>query len=178
MSIHEVTCHFSNEGTRNEVRMRVVNKFAEETPGHGKGDLRSVYIYYVETLQNGDRIYLKRPGSAFQGYYGFDFVICLENNIYAKYGKKKNTPSHKDITEDLLKKKEENSENYKKLYKLLRKVFECQDVNDNEICNIKFENGFPTDQILKVVKWFFIEQDIRYWNHSGRDMTWGIIPKP
>ena len=33
-------------------------------------------------------------------------------------------------------------------------------------------------QVVKVVKWFFIEQDIRYWNHSGRDMTWGIVPEP
>ena len=84
MSYNEITWSFSNEGSRNEVRMRVVNKFAEELPGKGQGDLRSVYVYYVETLQDGSRVYLKRPGSAFQGYYGFDFVICVENKNYAK----------------------------------------------------------------------------------------------
>jgi hypothetical protein len=159
--------------------MRVVNKFAEELPGKGKGDLRSVYVYYVENLQSGDRIYLKRPGSAFQGYYGFDFVICVENNNYAKTDKRKrNNPSHKDITEDLLKKKNENVVMYEKMYKLLRKIYECHDVSEQEINEFKFKNGLPVDQVIKVVKWFFIEQDIRYWNHSGRDMTWGIVPKP
>ena len=179
MSYNEITWSFSNEGSRNEVRMRVVNKFAEELPGKGQGDLRSVYVYYVETLQDGSRVYLKRPGSAFQGYYGFDFVICVENKNYAKSGqRRRNNPSHDDITKDLLIKKEENVEMYKSLYKILRKVFECHDISDKEINEIKFENGLPVDQVVKVVKWFFIEQDIRYWNHSGRDMTWGIVPEP
>ena len=35
MNRKEITCNFSNEGTRNEVRMRVVSKFAEEPPGTG-----------------------------------------------------------------------------------------------------------------------------------------------
>lgn len=30
--------------------------------------------------------------------------------------------------------------------------------------------GFPMDLIFKTSKWFFIEQDIRYWNYSGRNM--------
>lgn len=179
MSYNEITWNFSNEGSRNDVRMRVVNKFAEEMPGKGQGDLRSVYVYYVETLQDGNRVYLKRPGSAFQGYYGFDFVICVENKNYAKPGqRRRNNPSHDDITKDLLIKKEENIEMYTNLYKMLRKVFECHDISDEDINKIRFKNGLPIDQVVKVVKWFFIEQDIRYWNHSGRDMTWGIVPEP
>ena len=30
--------------------------------------------------------------------------------------------------------------------------------------------GRPVEMLLKVIKWFFIEQDIRYWNYSGRNM--------
>jgi hypothetical protein len=32
--------------------------------------------------------------------------------------------------------------------------------------------------IIKTIKWLFIEQDIRYWNYSGRDMLWSGVPKP
>jgi hypothetical protein len=45
----EITHFFSNEGTRNEVRMRVVQKFSEETPGTGRGEEASGYTY---TLKN------------------------------------------------------------------------------------------------------------------------------
>ncbi len=36
---------------------------------------------------------------------------------------------------------------------------------------------FSVEHILKTIKWLFIEQDIRYWNYSGRQMTWGVVPK-
>ena len=171
----EVTHWFSNEGSRNEVRMRVVQKLSEELPGTGKDDLASGYTYYVETLKNGDRIYLQRPANL---HNGFDFLVCVENTNYAEPGKRyRNYPKHEDIEHDLLKKKEENLELYKKLYEILKQVFECHDVGDDALESIKFESGLPVDHIVKVVKWLFIEQDIRYWNYSGRNMTWGIVPQ-
>ena len=35
---------------------------------------------------------------------------------------------------------------------------------------------YPAEMILKVFKWLFIEQEIRYWNYSGRDMLWQGVP--
>lgn len=67
---------------------------------------------------------------------------------------------------------------YKELYKVIKKVYECHDIKEAEYDNIEFTTGLPTDHILKTIKWLFIEQDIRYWNYSGREMTWGIVPKP
>lgn len=52
----EITHFFSNDGSRNDVRMRVVQKFSGETPGIGKGNGASGYTYYVETLKSGDRV--------------------------------------------------------------------------------------------------------------------------
>ncbi|NMA85462.1 MAG: DNA adenine methylase [Epulopiscium sp.] len=170
----EITQSFSNEGTRNEVRMRLVEVFAKETPGTGSGDLASRYIYYVETLSNGDRVYLQRPANL---HNGFDFLVCVENTNYAEQGKRRrNYPKHEDIGADLQLKKDSDPEMYKKLYSLLRKVFECYDVDDKEINALTFTVGLPVDHIVKAIKWLFIEQDIRYWNYSGRNMTWGIIP--
>ncbi|MCH5338026.1 MAG: hypothetical protein J1E03_04530 [Acetatifactor sp.] len=45
--VTEITYFFSNEGTRNDVRMRVINKLAEEISGTGKGKNASRYIYIM-----------------------------------------------------------------------------------------------------------------------------------
>ena len=172
----EITCFFSNEGTRNEVRMRVVERLALETPGTGSGDNASKYIYYVEQLSSGDRVYIQRPANL---HNGFDFLVCVENTNYAPEGmRRRNSPKHDDFGADLENKKAENPEMYRLLYDLLVRVYECQDVSDEEMAAIRFESGFPVDHIIKTIKWLFIEQDIRYWNYSGRNMTWGIVPEP
>lgn len=45
MAQHEITMFFSNAGSRNEVRMRVVNALASEVQGTGSGDnASSTYI--------------------------------------------------------------------------------------------------------------------------------------
>lgn len=51
---------FSNNGTRNELRERVIYEFMKEKPGNGKGDLSSKYNYVVEKLHSGNNIILKR----------------------------------------------------------------------------------------------------------------------
>lgn len=54
----------------------------------------------------------------------------------------------------------------------MEKVYLCQDIDSCSYEFIDFSDGFSVDMILKVLKWLFIEQDIRYWNYSGRDMLW------
>lgn len=172
----EITHFFSNEGTRNDVRMRVVEQLALEAPGTGSGNDASKYIYYVEQLSSGDRVYIQRPANL---HNGFDFLVCVENTNYAPDGaRRRNSPKHDDFAADLEMKKTENPEMYKRLYDLLVRVYECHDVTDEEIAAIHFNSGYAVDHIVKTIKWLFIEQDIRYWNYSGRSMTWGIVPKP
>lgn len=136
--------------------------------------MRQQGIYYVEKLKDGNRVYLKRPANL---HNGFDFLVCVENTNYATQGNRyRNYPKHEDIAKDLKNKKKENCKEYSKLYSLLMKIFECHDIPDEEIEKISFSKGLPVDHIVKVIKWLFIEQDIRYWNYSGRNMTWKIIP--
>lgn len=176
MAKHEITKHFSNRGSRNEVRLRVVKVFSNEEPGTGNGDNASKYIYYVEILNDGNRIYLQRPANL---HNGFDFLVCVENTNYAKLGKRcRNYPKHEDIGEDLKQKKAESPTEYARLFELIKRVYECDDVDDSEMSVLRFSVGLPIDHILKVIKWLFIEQDIRYWNYSGRNMTWSIVPQP
>lgn len=176
MPLTYVTIWISNEGTRNEVRMRVIERLSEEIAGTGKDENASKYIYYVETLSSGDRVYLQRPANL---HNGFDFLVCVENANYAEEGmRQRNSPKHKDFEVDLINKKAENPIMYKHLYELLLKVFQCHDIDDGEIATLHFNSGLSAEHILKTIKWLFIEQDIRYWNYSGRNMTWEIVPEP
>lgn len=161
-----------NSGTRNKVRMRVVKKFSEEIPGTGKGDKASKYIYYVEKLQDNNSIYLTRPAFNCNGY---DFVIHVENYIFSN---KKTNPKHSDLIDDLEEKNVKEPSKYKELYILIRLIHECHELDKTDYHSLIFSQGYSTELILKLVKWFFIEQDIRYWNYSGRGMLMQNIPRP
>ena len=41
----------------------------------------------------------------------------------------------------------------------------------------KFNSKYPLELILKILKWMFIEQDIRYWNYSGRSELYAYLIK-
>ena len=158
-------------GDRNNVRMAVVNELSKEEPGKGKDELASRYTYFVETLSDGKRVYLRRPANL---HNGFDFVVCIENQNFNPSGRRRNYPKHDDIIDDLKIKKAEDEIKYMKLFSVLEKVYSCQDVCQEEMM-IDFRSGYSSELIIKTLKWLFIEQDIRYWNYSGRDMLWNGI---
>ena len=163
---HTVNFNVTKYSSRNELRSQVINKFIEEIAGTGKGELTSKYKYNVEVLSNGDKVYLTRPVPLNKG---FDFVIHVENHIFSN---NKDNPKHSDIIEDLTNKKNQEPNKFNILIGLINKVGECIDPSDlmqNEQLP-KFDQGLTTEILLKVIKWLFIEQDIRYWNWSGRNM--------
>lgn len=164
---YNITIIFPNSGSRNEVRKRVVNEFMEEEPGTGRGEDSTRYHYYVEQLSNGDRIYLSRPAVR---RWGFDFVIHVENVDFNRgNGRCRDRPKHDDIYHDLEMKKRNEPREYRRLLSLIRRVHECNEVPVRRIRGLRFATGLPVDLLLGVIKWFFIEQDIRYWNYSGRN---------
>jgi len=150
------------------IRKQLINEFLEEVPGTGTGALCSVYLYYVETLQSGDRIYLKRPARLNKG---FDFEVNVENTNFG-VARRSTMPSHRSIHSDLLAKKAENPTEFKKLYLLIKRIYNCEDVSNAELTSLHFKTGHSAELILKSIKWLFIEQDITYWNWSGRDMLY------
>lgn len=157
-----------HEQNRNNLRKLVIDEFMKEKAGRGKEDNTSKYKYFVEELSSGDRVYLTRPVPLNKG---FDFIIHVENQ---KFLNNKDNPRHDDIGNDLKLKKQRNPQAYNKLLLAIQEIFDCRDPDEvypkyqNEL---NFTNcGLSPELILKVIKWFFIEQDIRYWNWSGRNM--------
>jgi hypothetical protein len=110
---------------------------------------------------------------------GFYFIVCVENTNFADVGKRfRNYPKHEDIIKDLSMKRNANPVEYALLYESLQNVYLCKEVSTEQMISLSYDNGLNPDLIVKTVKWLFIEQDIRYWNYSGRDMLWGGIPQP
>jgi len=138
----------------------------EEDPGKGNRELASRYKYIVENFLDGRKLYLIRPA---QYKMGFDFQIWMENWYQSNINK---MPSYLDIIQDLKNKKEENPHRFNILLSGIDKIYICED--DDRILDwlkskkVDFSDGENIYVLLKTIKWMFIEQDIRYWNYSGR----------
>ena len=163
-----------NARSREEYRRKLIEEFLNESPG--TSSIVSEYFYYVDSA-NGNRIYLKRPT---QLNKGVDFEVRVENTQF-RYGIHENIistgnrPSHQDIIDDLIGKKNENPTEFIKLRTLLDKTYHCQPVSETEYQQFTFATGFSVELIFKILKWLFIEQDITYWNRSGREMLYSGI---
>lgn len=165
----------NHQKNRNALRVKALKEFFKERAGEGTKDLASNYRYNVEILKNGNKIYVTRPAFLNKG---FDFVIHVENMIFANG---KDHPRHDDISNDIKGKIDFVDDRLKNLlkndlYHMIEKVYYCVDtrliIDNFELSDKSFLSlpGYTLDMLLKVIKWFFIEQDICYWNWSGRSM--------
>ncbi len=73
----------------------------------------------------------------------------------------------------------DNTTRYTSVRDALVNIYNCQPYVQNSVQGLFFTDydgaNHPIEIILLAVKWLFIEQDIRYWNWSGRDMLWSGI---
>ncbi|MCK9186767.1 MAG: DNA adenine methylase [Candidatus Gracilibacteria bacterium] len=172
---------------RNNLRERALKVFLQEEPGTGVKEATSFYRYDVETLENGDVVYITRPVALNKG---FDFVIHVSNHIFSN---KKDYPKHDDIFNDIKQKiilvKDDLRDVLREdMYHMFEKIYYCVNIDsikeNFEVSDGSFNKlpGYSFEMLLSVIKWFFIEQDIRYWNWSGRQKFWEglteIIGKP
>ena len=171
-----IEMNINYSGTRNEVRMRAVKKFSEEEPGKGSKEKASKYHYIVKYINDGTKVVLTRPANLKNG---FDFLIRVQGLNFSSKGKRyRDYPKHDEIIDDLKTKRDHDPILYKKLYEFIENIYECNDINEPQIKKLNFHVGYKVEMILCVIRWFFIEQDIRYWNYSGRNMLMDGIPKP
>ena len=160
--------------SRRELRTKIVQEFLSEKGGYWSDNIKHVtrYRYYVETLEDGRRIYLYRPTFLNKG---IDFQVWVERFENDKDKK----PSHKDIFHDLKLKEEENPEQYQELINAIIAVWNCEEPDGvlKQFKHLNFKQGFSLDLLLKSLKWLFIEQDVTYWNYDGRGMLIEAITK-
>lgn len=164
--IHELL-----SGSRIEARREIVELFLNEQYGTGKGELSSKYEYTVEQYSETYSILLKRPAALNKG---FDFVVHV-SGMYFKSTKRHTNPSHDDIIQTLQQVKYSLSEvQYEKIKICIRNVYNLQEFDVSFISDIYFTDcdnqQRPIVIIILAIKWLFIEQDVTYWNWSGRAM--------
>ncbi|MDQ7057064.1 MAG: hypothetical protein Q9N62_00790 [Ghiorsea sp.] len=153
-------------GTKSDIRSFLLNTWIQENS-------RTKYRYFVETLESGAQIYLERPGRLNKGC---DFVIYIEGYILYQNGNDK-PPKHDFIIADFaIKKKQLSDKQYKHLLKAVKAIYDCKPYCDaeNYVCDLP-KVGVEYEVLLKLLRWFFIEQDITYWAKSGRDMLFNAI---
>lgn len=169
-----------HERNRNILRERALKEFLLERPGMGTKELASNYRYDVENLASGESVFVTRPVALNKG---FDFIIHVTNYVFSN---NKDYPRHDDIFNDVRNKigfaEDRLKDNLREdLYSIFEKVYFCVNTDsileNYELSDESFNNlpGFSLEMLVKVVKWFFIEQDIRYWNWSGRKKFWDFL---
>ena len=172
ITIHTVTII---EKTRADYRRTLTELFLSEAPG--AAGIPTKYEYNVETDNAGNIIYLKRPTNLNKG---FDFEVRVSNMSFKHINKNgrisySNRPSHDNIIDDLAEKKAEDSSQFTLLLTVIDAIFNCVEIDPQIYCKFSFRSGYPVDMICKCIKWLFIEQDITYWNWSGRNMLYNGI---
>jgi len=103
-----------------------------------------------------------------------DFTVHIENAVFRQRGMI-DMPSHKDIIKDLKDKQLNNLNDYNRVKSVIDKIYNCQPVLNSEFTNYNFNVGLSIESTLKSIKWLFIEQDITYWNWSGRKMLYDVL---
>lgn len=159
--------------TRQGIRHWLVKEFLKETAGTGKGSDASKYIYQVEQCLTGNVIELVRPATL---NYGMDFTVHLRNVQFRNKGAYKDRPKHQEIIDDLLLKKQADPTAYQQLAEILSEVYDCKSVNISNLQNLSISAGLLScEEVVLIIKWLWIEQDITYWNYSGRGMLYSIL---
>jgi hypothetical protein len=152
---------------KSDIRNFLLNQWIQEASG-------AKYRYFVETLANGNRIYLERPGRLNKGC---DFIIYVENTYLWKNGNDR-PPDHNFILNDLsLKKQLLNQDQWSSIINSVHSIYNCETYNNAfyHIANLPIINGHTYEVLLKTIRWFLIEQDITYWSGQGRGMLFSTI---
>ncbi|WP_198305443.1 hypothetical protein [Arcobacter vandammei] len=159
--------NIENYTTRSSIRQFLLQIWSSEK-------IATKYRYFVETLNNGDRIYLERPGRLNKGC---DFVIYIENQFLWGNGNDR-PPAHEFIFNDLISKKQSLSiQEWNNLLNAIEVIFNCKNYNNSLLYTSNLPIvGLEYELLLKLLRWFFIEQDLTYWSGAGREMLYqGIL---
>jgi hypothetical protein len=131
------------------------------------------YRYFVDTYDNGLSIYLERPGRLNKGC---DFVIYAENAYVWGNGNDR-PPDHNFVLNDMMQKKTVlTSDQWSMFISAIELIYNAQPYDTT----IQYTSSLPSigrsyELTIKLIKWFFIEQDITYWFGEGRRMLYKAI---
>lgn len=152
---------------RRSVRNEIVAAWLAEEAGDPVVHHR--YRYDVEQFGDGMRIYLQRPTRLNKG---MDFVIYCEGFLCWKNGNCK-PPSYSNLYSELDAIVDDSGgredDKRRELARALGRIWRC-DKPEPVLADLRLTIGVQAERVLKLARWFFIEQDLTYWTASGRWM--------
>lgn len=177
---HKFKAHINS---RKQIRKKLVKKFLTELPGTETKDSASKHVYEVDSFENYT-IELQRPARINRG---FDFTIEVKTekqniSFKAKRNKKQiSTPSHDAVFEILEDYKSKFADKYDNIKQIINKYYNCDRVDLSKYVLPNYTDHLgenrPIEIILLCLKWMFVEQDITYWNYSGREKLYKELQK-
>jgi len=156
-----------NFTTRDAVRTFLLQQWIQENVGNK-------YRYFVETLADGSHIYLERPGRLNKGC---DFVIYAENKYLWNNGNDR-PPDHNFVLNDLRNKKQMLTQvQWRNFLNGVAILYNCGTYNAalQQMGQLPVGNGHSYELLIKLIRWFFNEQDVTYWSGQGRAMFYNAI---
>jgi hypothetical protein len=167
MNIIDLT-DFTFSSDRALFRREIIDLFLKESPGTGRGEFTSKYKYLVKKIGQYE-VYLQRPA---QFNNGFDFTLNVSNINFNPGGRSTTRPTHNNILVDLEIKKKADPQLYSELIISINEIYSCKIPSKSQF---NFIVGLDTEVLLECIKWLFAEQDVTYWNYSGRAMFYSSI---
>lgn len=159
-------------GTREQIRAAVIGEFLKEAPGTGTGDLTSSYEYIAEEIPGIAKIVLRRPAWLNKG---MDFTVHVAGREFKPKGANRDAPRHDHIIKDLDAKQKKGPADYKKIKEAILSMYACETLEYDELLQLPVSIGLHPAETLLATRWLFIEQDVTYWNSSGRGMLYSAL---
>lgn len=164
------------EGDRAALRRSLIEAFLAEEPGTGKQDKTTRYTYVADTSPSGHDIELHRPALLNNG---FDFTVRIPSlklsELRAPWC---SVPRHEDLKEILHQLLSQDVAKYALLQDAIIAAWRCETIDEQfgelqTLIAAPVAEGLsecPADVVALMAKWLFAEQDVTYWNQSGRRM--------
>lgn len=158
----------ANKPFRYDAQLVVLNVPNSEQDSFRKKLLEIPYLLYeVETLSNGDKIVINKPG----GKRNFG-RLCRDDFMVFIYHLSDNTLwliSHSELYDDIIRKKDKNFDEALEIVHGLYLTC-CGKEPDDVINTLELKNttGLSVETILKVYKWIWGQEDCNYPTKKGR----------
>lgn len=167
----------ANKPFRYDAQLVVLNVPNSEQESFRKRLLDIPYLLYeVETLSNGDKIVINKPG----GKRNFG-RLCRDDFMVFIYHISDNTLwliSHAELFNDIMRKKDFD---YNAALEIIRGLYLicCGQEPSEVVTNLTFPNivGLPVETIFKVYKWIWGQEDCNYPTKQGRWLSMDAILK-
>ena len=142
------------------------------TVGDGKH-----YILRLTKCKDGAEQCAYLPGYKRKQDFGAFCLNCKHDCLIEedRYGQESYAPKWNDVFDDLPLKHVENPEKFEKLFDVIRRIYLCLPVSDDEIAALHFESGMPADFLVYLMQKLFLEEDINYPTGMGREYPWSYI---